>query len=93
MRRVLVALVCGQKIVELGAGLASDFEHVLKASGGDEGDASAAALKEGVGADGRAADEIEWGFEFELICRGGSEGELDGFGDGFGWGGWAGRDF
>ena len=49
------------QVVEVGAVLASDFEHILEAESGDQGGASALALQEGVGGDGAAVDEVGGG--------------------------------
>ena len=49
-----------EKIVELGAGLASDFDGVFESGGGDEGGARAFALEQRVGADGGAVEEDEF---------------------------------
>ena len=40
------------KLVEFGAGLATYSQHVFEACGGDEGEAGALALQQGVGRDG-----------------------------------------
>ena len=49
------------QVVEVGAVLASDFQYVLEAEGGDQGGAAALALEEGVGGDGAAVDEVGGG--------------------------------
>ena len=46
-----------KEIVELGAGLASDFDGVFEASGGDESGAGSFALEQRVGADGGAVEK------------------------------------
>ena len=55
-----------EEIVELGAGLASDFDGVFEAGGGDERGARAFAFEQRVGADGGAVeeDEIAFGRDF-----------------------------
>ena len=49
-----------EEVVELGAGLASDFDGVFEASSGDERGARAFALEQRVGADCRAVEEDEF---------------------------------
>ena len=49
-----------EEVVELGAGLASDFDGVFEAGSGDERGARAFALEQRVGADGGAVQEDEF---------------------------------
>ena len=46
-----------KNIVELGSGLASDFENVSEAIGGNEGGAGALGLEDGIGDDGGSVRE------------------------------------
>ena len=56
-----------EEVVELGAGLASDFDGVFEAGGGDEGGAGAFAFEQRVGADGGAVEEDEFAVEISVV--------------------------
>ena len=51
-----------KEIVELGAGLAADFDGVLESGGGDQRCASTLALQQSIGSDSRTVEEHELTF-------------------------------
>ncbi len=56
-----------EEIIELGAGLASDFDGVFEAFGGDECGAGAFAFEQRVGADGGAVEEDDVAFGSDFL--------------------------
>ncbi len=56
-----------EEVVELGAGLASDFDGVFEAFRGDQGGARAFAFEQRIGADGGAVEEDEVAFVRDFL--------------------------
>ncbi len=48
-----------EKVIELRSRLASDFNHVFKSGGGNEGDPCAFSLQQGIGSDGGSVQQRE----------------------------------
>ncbi len=58
-----------EEVVEPGTGLAADLDDIFETRGGDQGDARAFALKDGVRADGGAVQEDDGGLASDLTNR------------------------